>query len=129
MKLHHFGWIVENIETWERNMIHNGKIAEVIDPIQKAKLALYDNFSDSCIELIEPLNESAYTYNSLKNYGSHFHHICYVTDSESKMNEYAQQHRLLKFMGPIPALLFKNQNIYFFINKNKQIIEFVIDEN
>ena len=126
MKLHHSGFIVADIAKYERNMIFANKIKEVIDPVQNAKLALYTNFSDSYIELIEPLNAEAFTYNALQQKGNHFHHYCYQIDSVEEMNIIAKANNLLNIKGPLNAILFDDALVYFFYSRNKNIVEFVI---
>ena len=127
MKLHHSGFVVTDIERWEKNMIYEKKVAEVFDPLQNAKLALYTNYSDSFIELIQPMNETAYTWNSLQKAGDHFNHFCYEVENNVELTEVVSRMRMLKVLGPIPALLFEGRQICFYYTKNKQIVEFVIN--
>src|SRR5688572_6140344 len=128
MKLHHSGFIVQNINQWEKNMLFEKKLADVVDPLQNARLSLYTNFSNSYIELIQPLSKEAYTWNSLEKNGEHFNHFCYEVENEKELNEIVSKTRMIKVLGPIPALLFENRNIYFYYNRNKQIVEFVLNQ-
>jgi hypothetical protein len=123
---HHVGIIVKSIKEYEKNMLFEKKINEVIDPIQKAKLSLYKNFSDSYLELIEPLTIESPTYNALNKFGEHLNHLCYITDSFDKINEYAEQNNWLQIFGPVPAVLFDNKEVIFYFTQNKQLIEFII---
>ncbi|MBL7903272.1 MAG: VOC family protein [Bacteroidia bacterium] len=126
MKLHHSGFIVQNIDIWEKNMLFEKKLADIIDPLQNARLSLYTNFSNSLIELIQPLNKVAYTWNSLQKNGEHFNHFCYEISNEQELKEVVAKARMIKVLGPIPALLFDNRTIYFYYNRNKQIVEFLL---
>jgi len=126
IRLHHTGFVVKDIAAWEKNMLFENKIKEVIDPIQKAKLALYSNFSDSFIELIQPLEEDSFTMNALLKSGNHFNHFCYHVDSIEEMNEVASKYKLIPVLGPVPALLFDNEQVAFFYGRNRQIVEFLI---
>ncbi len=126
MKLHHSGFVVNDIEIWEKNMIYEKKVAEVFDPLQNAKLALYSNYSNSFIELIQPINETSYTWNSLKKNGNHFNHFCYEIMDNAELALITSRMRMVKVLGPIPALLFDGLQICFYYNKNKQIVEFLI---
>ena len=58
-------------------IIFEKKIKELFDPVQNSNMSLYLNFTDSLIELIQPLNEESFTYNFLKKNGSSYNHLCY----------------------------------------------------
>ena len=77
MKLHHIGYVVKDIVQYEKSLIFEKKVKELFDPVQNSKMALYENYSDSFIELIQPLNEESFTYNFLQKNGSSYHHLCY----------------------------------------------------
>ena len=126
--MHHIGYVVESIEKYEKNIVYSTKINEVIDPIQNSKLSLYEIGKGSFIELIEPLSDTAFTYNFLKtNKASKYHHLCYAVSNIDQIEEISKRLRLIKIMGPVPAILFDNKNVFFFYSKNKEIIEFLID--
>ncbi|MCS6988982.1 MAG: VOC family protein [Chloroherpetonaceae bacterium] len=129
MKLHHLGFVVANIEEYERKMVYESKIKEVIDDVQQAKLSLYANFGSSFIELIEPLSKASFTYNALQKFGNHFHHLCYAVGSAEEMNAVAKQNKLILFRGPLEAKLFDLKPVFFFFSPNKTIVEFLLDED
>lgn len=126
LKLHHSGFIVKEIDVWEKQMLFEMKVKDVIDPLQNARLALYRNFSDTYIELIQPLNQSAYTWNSLKKNGNHFHHFCYEIDNINILNTLVAKNKLILILEPMPAILFNNRYVCFYYTRNKQIVEFLI---
>lgn len=128
MKLHHVGYIVKDIEKYEKNLLFETKIKEVIDPIQRAKLALYTNFGSSLIELIQPLDNEAFTYSFLEKNGNAYHHLCYEVASEDEMKAIAELKKYLLFKGPLKAILFDNEKVYFYYTRNKTIVEFLIHE-
>jgi methylmalonyl-CoA/ethylmalonyl-CoA epimerase len=127
--LHHTGFIVKDIDAYEKNLIYERKINDVIDTIQNARLSLYDNYCNSgvFIELIQPLNNNAFTMNALMKYGDHFNHFCYRVDSMKEMETFVSDFKLVPILGPIPAILFDNKNVCFFYNRNRQVVEFLID--
>ncbi len=127
MKLHHTGWIVGDIASYEKGLLHRGLVHQVADPVQGATLALYRDFSDSYIELIQPLNEQAFTWAALQKHGAHFHHYCYEVPTVDAMREVAAQYRLMLFRGPLDALLFGGKPVYFYFSRNRTIVEFLID--
>jgi hypothetical protein len=126
MKLHHIGYIVKDIEQFEKGLLFEKKIKQLFDPVQNSQMALYSNFSDSYIELIQPLNEESFTYNFLQKQGNSYHHLCYeVTDRDELMKVVADQ-KLIAIKGPLPAILFDNREVWFYFSRNRQIVEFVI---
>jgi len=127
MRLHHAGYIVKNLEFFEKNMLFEEKINQIFDPVQQAYLALYKNYSNSYIELIQPLNEKSFTWNSMQKFGNHFHHLCYEVADFDEVLSVAQNLKLIEILKPVPALLFDNKRITFYFSRNKQIIEFLIN--
>ena len=126
MKLHHIGYVVKDIAQYEKNLIFEKKIKELFDPVQNSNMALYRNFTDSLIELIQPLNEESFTYNFLQKNGSSYHHLCYEIGSESELKDVARDQKLIMVKGPIPAILFDGRTVWFYYSRNKQIVEFVL---
>lgn len=129
MKLHHTGFVVADIELYAKKHPLGDCIARVEDPIQNAHLALFNNHSDVLIELIQPLGNSAFTWNALQKNGNHFHHFCYTVDNLEVAENYGLQFRMLKVLGPVPALLFEGKEVVFYYTRNQQVIEFLIDPN
>ena len=126
MKLHHIGYVVKDIVQYEKSLIFEKKIKELFDPVQNSKMALYENYSDSFIELIQPLNEESFTYNFLQKNGSSYHHLCYEVSSGEEMMGIVGAQKLIMVKGPIPAILFDNREVWFYYSRNKQVVEFVI---
>ncbi|HEY6437541.1 MAG TPA: VOC family protein [Ignavibacteriaceae bacterium] len=126
MKLHHIGYVVKDIAQYEKNLIFEKKIKELFDPVQNSNMALYQNFTDSFIELIQPLNEESFTYNFLQKNGSSYHHLCYEIDSETELKGIASAQKLIMVNGPLPAILFDGRSVWFYYSRNKQIVEFVL---
>jgi hypothetical protein len=129
MKLHHTGFVVKDIDKYTKNHPLGDCIAQSIDPIQHAKLALYKNHSDVLIELIQPLNEQAFTWNSLSKNGNHFHHFCYKVNANAVADTYATEFKMIKVLGPVPAILFGGLEVVFYYSRNQQVVEFLIDPN
>jgi hypothetical protein len=127
IKFHHIGFVVSDIEKYQKNMLCQSKILDVFDKIQNARLALYLNFDNSFIELIQPINEKSFTWNHLKKYGNSFHHLCYSI-SASELDEITSAQRMVKILGPVPAVLFSGKSVVFYYTRNKSIIEFLIVE-
>jgi hypothetical protein len=127
MKFHHLGFVVSSIDKYEQNLLFEKKIREVTDPVQKAKLSLYKNYGSSFIELIEPLEESSFTWKALKNNGNMFHHLCYETDRPEDLYDLQEKQRWIEILKPVPALLFDSKSVAFYLDRNRQIIEILIN--
>ena len=128
LKLHHIGFIVDNIEKYERSILYHEKTIQLYDSVQNAILALYSTGGGTSIELIEPQNEQAFTYNFLKKKGNGFHHLCYELPNIEVMNVITTSKRMLKIAGPLPAILFGGRDVFFFYTKNKEIVEFLLEK-
>lgn len=127
IKFHHIGLIVQSINNFEAKMIYEEKLLEVFDPLQDATLALYKNFGNSFIELIEPSSSKAFTWNHLKSPNAlPFHHFCYEVADEIELDFIQSKYKLIPVLGPIPAKLFNDRLVAFYYSRNKMIIEFLI---
>jgi hypothetical protein len=129
MNFHHIGFIVNDIDFYEKNLLYERKLNEIIDPIQNAKLSLYSNYSESFIELIQPMSKDSFTWNALERFGNHYHHICYSVNNFFELEIIIKKLKLIKILDPVPALLFDNMYVTFYIDRNKKIIEFLIIKN
>jgi hypothetical protein len=127
MTLHHIGYVVNDIRKFESKMLFEKKINEVFDEKQQAILSLYKNYSNSYIELIEPLNEKAFTWNQLQKKGDHFHHLCYVINSREELDTIIEQEKMIEIVKSLPAKLFEMKEVSFYLSRNKQIVEFLIE--
>jgi hypothetical protein len=125
MKLHHVGFLVESIDEYERNIIYDEKIGDVVDAIQKARLSLYKVNDSSFIELIQPLSEDSYTWKQLKVKRNHYHHLCYETEKD-KLQLIIKTYNLVHVNGPMKAILFKDLLVDFYFTRNKELVEFII---
>ena len=128
MKLHHTGFIVKSIDDYEKRMVFEEKIGDVIDLVQNARLTLYKNFGGPYVELIQPLNENAFIWNTLQKSGEGFNHFCYSVYSLEEVENIVQKFKLTVITSPVPAKLFGGKQVVFYYAKNRQIVEFLIDE-
>ena len=128
MKFHHLGYVVKSIPQWEEQMLCESKVNEVFDPVQNAQLAIYKNFNNHYIELIQPLNKNSFTWNFLSKNGQGFHHICYEIQNMNELRKIADNYKLIPILNPVPALLFEGKYVTFYYARNKQIIEFILND-
>jgi methylmalonyl-CoA/ethylmalonyl-CoA epimerase len=125
IRLHHVGYVVRDLDAYEASL--PGLICEknVVDPIQNARIALYQIGDASRIELIQPLDESAFTWAHLDRAGEGLHHICYEGVSADIIEDYLRQHRLMLVRGPVHAVLFDRQ-VIFAVTRQRAIVEFIL---
>ena len=124
LKIHHIGIVIRNIDQYLENSFLS-LTKKIYDPIQDSNLALVETYNDFFIELIEPISKSSTTFNFLQA-GGGYHHLCYLIDDENKLKEITSKYRIKIFWGPKPAVLFDNRNVAFGMNRNNEIIEFLL---
>ena len=127
MKLHHIGYVVDNLESYFDFFPKLQLIKKIIDPAQNAEIILCSNGDSSTyIELIKPINEKSFTWNFLQN-GGGLHHICYNSLKLIEIEGIIKKYKMLKIRGPMYAKLF-DKEVIFVITKTKDIVEFIICE-
>ena len=127
LKFHHTGIIVSNLHDFESKLIFEKKMLEVFDPIQQAYLALYKNFGNTFLELIQPIGKESFTWNFIQKNGNFgYHHLCYEVNDWITLKQIIGKYRLITILDPIPALLFDGKMVTFFYTRNKTIVEFII---
>lgn len=125
MNLHHHGYVVFDITAFASTLKLSTPLMLVIDPVQQANIALFEGSGKVFTELVQPLHQSSPTWNFLQKKGEGLHHHCYEC-TEKQMWEYAAAKRLIKVMGPVPAVLFNGRTVYFFVTRKGELVEFLI---
>lgn len=125
MKVHHIGYVVRSIEAAAGALPGLRLVDKVFDPIQQAELALYalDNIH---IEFICPAGEQSFTWRFLDKTGGGYHHLCYEANSLEAVDRDIRAHRMVKVLGPVPAVLFGGRQVVFAYSRNKDIVEFLV---
>jgi len=125
MKLHHIGYVVKSIEAAAAALPGLRLVDRVFDPVQQAELALYalDNVH---IEFICPAGEQSFTWRFLDKDGGGYHHLCYEAPDLETAQRLMREHRMVKVLGPVPALLFGGRQVLFAYSRNKDVVEFLI---
>lgn len=128
-KINHVGIVTKSIDQYLENSLYERIVADVFDPLQEARLALIETQPQDCfIELIEPQAETSATWNFLQKNGGGLHHICYEVADPEELEEVTKAKRIKLFAGPMPAVLFGGREVAFGINRNREIVEFLISE-
>ena len=127
MNLHHVGLIVADID-YVANVIPRGELLnDVVDPIQGARLCLYENYGSSYLELIQPLNESSPTWNQLNKYSNHINHFCYKISNRNDLDWHIEKLNLIKLSDWLTAALFPNHEVLFCYSRSKLVVEFLTE--
>lgn len=125
MKIHHIGYVVKSIEAAAAALPGLRLVEQVVDPVQQATLALYalDNIN---IEFICPAGPQSFTWGFLDKTGGGYHHLCYEADSLEDVDRIIRERRMVKVLGPVPAVLFGGRQVVFAYARNKDIVEFLV---
>ena len=127
MHLHHVGLIVADID-YVADFIPRGKlINDVLDPIQDARLCLYENYGSSYLELIQPLSENSPTWNQLNKYSNHMNHFCYKLNDRDELDFHIKKLNLMKVSEWLDAILFPNHEVLFCYSRSRLVVEFIVE--
>jgi methylmalonyl-CoA/ethylmalonyl-CoA epimerase len=125
IQIHHVGYVVRDLDRYAASLPGLTLEKEVVDPVQNARIALYQLGGASRIELIQPLDESAYTWAHLDRAGEGLHHICYEGVGADAIDDYLRQYRLMRVRGPVHAVLF-DRDVMFAVTRQRAIVEFIL---
>jgi len=129
VKVHHIGYLVDNIETAAGEFANfgfsrRGEVAE--DPSREIYIQFLEN-SGYVIELIQPVSETSPVYGLRKKYRNSPYHICYETDDLQREIETMVNFggvTLLQPPQPAPAIQ-GCPNVAFLMNRHIGMIELV----
>jgi methylmalonyl-CoA/ethylmalonyl-CoA epimerase len=129
MELHHFGVLVQDIESCSRDYVeHFGYEirSEVIhDPLQTAYVRFLALPAESrYIELVSPDGPKSFLQNALKRTPG-LNHTCYATSAIERCLEYMSSRGAPIIRQPVPAVAFRNKRIAWFMDRNKVLVELV----
>ncbi len=128
LRLHHVGYVVDNIETamtgflrslaaeWDGQVFH--------DPLQKVKVAfLRTRAEDPQIELVQAASEDSPVLRFLQQKGGGLHHVCYeVADLEEELAGFRSRGAVIA-KRPKPAVAFGGRRIAWVITSEKLLVE------
>ncbi len=129
LPVNHIGMVVKDIDRYIKNSWYEQAHKRVFDPIQRAHIALIELPGQPDIELIQPEDEQATTFNFLKKTGGGLHHICYEAPDQIVLEELMVRFHIKPIFGPVEAVLFENRKVLFGYNRNREIVEFLIAEH
>lgn len=130
IRLHHFGIVVANIEDYLKESLWELRGTIVTDSIQRCRLCLAGLPGDkiTTFELIEPTDEKSPVWNALKQ-GPAWHHPCLSVPTTQGGDALIAQKRLLPITPWQPAALFNGRPIRFVYTRNRELLEFLSDED
>lgn len=128
MKIHHIGYLVENmtaaIRTFEELSYAKTADGIIYDPARDVALCFLKN-GEYQIELVSPKSKNCVIYNILKKVGNSPYHICYeVGDLDGKVKELRSK-GYLPIQMPQAAVGIENRRVAFLVNKDIGMIELV----
>ena len=127
LKMNHIGIVARDIDRYMKASFYPALSKHVFDPIQHSNIGLIEIAGQQPdIELIEPVGESATTFNFLKKTGGGYHHICYEIESEEVLDQFLRNNQIKKIYGPVKAILFDTKQVTFGYTRNREIVEFLI---
>lgn len=129
-KLHHIGYIVENIETTitALHMLDNKLMASstTMDDVQRCRICFVQRDNEPMIELLEPYENNKSLLKMLTQRGNAPYHICYeVEDVDALFDELSETDGWTPLFRPVEASAFENRLITYFYNAKIGYVEFL----
>jgi len=129
MKLHHFGVLVENIESCSQDYVNNFgyqiRSGIIHDPLQAAHVRFLALPQETTyIELVSPDGLQSFLQNALKR-APGLNHICFSTSSIEECLRDMNAKGAMILRDPVPAVAFRNQRIAWLMDRNLTLIELV----
>lgn len=129
MKLHHIGYVTDNIE----NTILKFKVlgyrvmqSPINDDIQCCQICFIGRDNELLIELVEPYENNKSLRKMLTQRGNSIYHICYeVEDVNALYIELSEKEGWIPLFRPIEAAAFENKLITYFYSSDIGYVEFV----
>ncbi|MCL1874655.1 MAG: VOC family protein [Synergistaceae bacterium] len=130
MKIHHIGYLVDNIENAAREFERLGfsRRGETVEDTSREVYILFLYNAEQAVELIQPVGETSPVYGLRKKYRNSPYHICYETDDLQReietMTNINRGYVLIQPPKPAPAIP-GCPNVAFLMNSHIGIIELV----
>ncbi len=125
MKVHHFGYLIKNMEQAINSFKELGYTAvseSVYDNNRKINICFLDN-NGTMVELIEPVSEESTVSGLFKKIGVAPYHICYIVPDLDKAISELRIRRYIITAKAMEAPALENRRVAFMYNKNVGLIE------
>lgn len=127
MRIHHIGYLVENIEEAIQVFAALGyfKLSEVIEDEDRKIFICFLKNEEMVVELVSAEDEASVISGMHKKLGNMPYHICYEADNiETAVRMYRKQ-GFIMVQPPAPAAALNNRRVAFLFNKYIGLIELV----
>lgn len=125
MKVHHIGYLIEEIKESISGFIELGYVIEkdiIFDNYRNIYIAFLSN-NGYCVELIQPTDEAPGLKKMLRKTGNTPYHICYETTDIQQSISNLQQKGYIVMQQQAIAPAIENMKVAFLMNANIGIIE------
>ncbi|MBA7536952.1 hypothetical protein ES705_29218 [subsurface metagenome] len=125
MKIHHFGFLTENLQKSIIDFRKLGytEIKRSSDNNREIEIAFIESVSGEILELIMPISSTSVVSKIIKNFKNNIYHICYLTSNINNSIKRLEQNGFFLIDKPKPAILFDNRNIAFMYSKYAGMVE------
>lgn len=128
MKFHHVGLATNCIKT-ELDIYRKlgcNSISEIYEDKNLGVKVCFVDLAGLYIELVEPLEKNSPVDNYLKK-GVRMYHKCFIAPSMNFIHEKMRNLDAIMVSPPKPAIAFGGKEVVFYFLRNKDLIEFVIE--
>jgi methylmalonyl-CoA/ethylmalonyl-CoA epimerase len=124
MKIHHFGFLSEDIDKTVQEFINLGykENHRVFDSERQVSIVFVESESGELIEIIEGNNENSVVKN-LNKFKNNIYHICYQTENIEKEAKKLTEKGFILIDSPKPADAFDEKMVAFLYSKYVGLIE------
>lgn len=129
MKIHHIGYLVEDIDSTTNQFKYLGfeKVGnKTTDDIRRIYVQFLDN-NGVIVELVQPIDENSQVFNLMKRYKNSPYHLCYSVDNiETACDILCRNGDYMLITAPQEApAISGTPDVVFLMNANAGIIELV----
>lgn len=128
VNLNHVGWVVHSIADAQSDFFLIGyePCSEVVfDAIRNIKILFLKNTHGQCIELIEPVSDTAYGKNILKKFGPTPYHLCVAAENPLQLVDDLKKQGFIVIDDYKVAPALSGHKVIFLFSKHIGIIEIV----
>lgn len=125
MKIHHFGFLTEDLQKSISDFKKLGYIEEARsnDNDRGVEIVFIKSQSGEMLELITPISTASVVSKIIKNLNNNIYHICYLTSNINNSIKMLEQKGFLLIDAPKPAVLFDKRRVAFMYSKYAGMVE------
>ena len=128
MKLHHIGYVTDNLEKKSKSLCSllglECKNEIIVDSGQDVRILFIDT-GETQLELIEPLGPNSPVQNHLAK-GGGLYHLCFeVDDLDATLERLQKSRRAMVVKSPLQAPAIDGKRVAFVVTEDGDLVEFV----